>query len=101
VADDSSLSRRVNLTTRAPDIVLAILDETLPVEVTPFELAAGTPLLWEDQWRNLDRDNDRFRASRDGEFFRLLSMRRDFHRPRFPMEIKGRVSYPLPPQEDG
>jgi hypothetical protein len=27
-----------------------ILDETLPPEVTLFELAAGTPLVWEEQW---------------------------------------------------
>jgi hypothetical protein len=39
----------VNLTTLAPDIVAAIPDETLPPEVTLFELAAGTPLLWEEQ----------------------------------------------------
>jgi hypothetical protein len=39
----------VNLTTRAPNIVDAILDETLPPEVTLFELAAGTLLLWEEQ----------------------------------------------------
>ena len=39
----------VNLTTLAPDIVAAILDETLPPEVTLFELAAGTALLWEEQ----------------------------------------------------
>ena len=48
--DDSYVSRMVNLTTLAPDIVGAILDETLPPEVTLFELAAGTPLLWEEQW---------------------------------------------------
>jgi hypothetical protein len=47
--DDSYVSRMVNLTTLAPDIVAAILDETLPAEVTLFELAAGTPLLWEEQ----------------------------------------------------
>jgi len=47
--DDSYVSRMVNLTTLAPDIVAAILDETLPPEVTLFELAAGTPLLWEAQ----------------------------------------------------
>ena len=47
--DDSYVSRMVNLTTLAPDIVAAILDETLPPEVTLFELAAGTPLLWEEQ----------------------------------------------------
>jgi hypothetical protein len=40
----------VNLTTLAPDIVAAILNETLPPEVTPFDLAAGTPLEWEEQW---------------------------------------------------
>jgi hypothetical protein len=36
----------VNLTTLAPDIVAAILDETLSAEVTLLELAAGTSLLW-------------------------------------------------------
>jgi hypothetical protein len=47
--NDSYVSRMVNLTTLAPDIVAAILDETLPPEVPLFELAAGTPLLWEEQ----------------------------------------------------
>jgi hypothetical protein len=56
--DDSYVSRMVNLTTIAPDIVAAILEETLPEEVTLFELAAGTPLVWEDQWgRAGRRDN--------------------------------------------
>ena len=41
--DDSYVSRMVSLTTLAPDIVAAILDETLPQEVTLFELAAETP----------------------------------------------------------
>jgi hypothetical protein len=49
--NDSYVSRMVNLTTLAPDIVAAILDETLPPEVTLFALAAGTPLLWEGQRR--------------------------------------------------
>ena len=35
--------------TRHADIVAAILDKTLPPEVTLFELAAGKPLLWEEQ----------------------------------------------------
>jgi hypothetical protein len=48
--DDSYVSRMINLTTLAPDIVAAILDETLPPEVTLFELAAGTPVLWGEQW---------------------------------------------------
>jgi len=47
--DDSYVSRMVNLTTLVPDIVAAILDETLPAEVTLFELAAGTPVVWEVQ----------------------------------------------------
>jgi hypothetical protein len=37
---DSYVSRMINLTTLAPDIVAAILDEKLPPEVTLFELAA-------------------------------------------------------------
>jgi hypothetical protein len=47
--DDSYVSRMVNLTTLAPDLVAAILDEALPAEVTLLGLAAGTPLLWEEQ----------------------------------------------------
>lgn len=47
--DNSYVSRMVNLTTLAPDIVAAILDETLPPQVTLFDLASGTPLLWEEQ----------------------------------------------------
>ena len=45
----SYVSRMINLTTLAPDIVAAILDETLPAEVTLFDLAAGTPLVWGEQ----------------------------------------------------
>lgn len=47
--DRAYVSRMVNLTTLAPDIVAAILDETLPDHVTLFDLASGTPLLWEEQ----------------------------------------------------
>jgi len=50
--DRAYVSRMVNLTTLAPDIVAAILDESLPDHVTLFDLASGTPLLWEQQ-RNL------------------------------------------------
>jgi len=52
--DDSYVSRMVNLTTLAPDIVVAILDETLPSEVTLFDLTAGAPLRWEEQRGRLD-----------------------------------------------
>ena len=47
--DRAYLSRMVNLTTLAPDIVAAILDESLPDHITLFDLASGTPLLWDEQ----------------------------------------------------
>jgi len=47
--DRSYVSRMVNLTTLAPDIQAAILDETLPDKVSLFDLAIDTPLSWEDQ----------------------------------------------------
>lgn len=39
------VTRMVNLTTLAPEIVAAILDETLPPEVTLLNLVSGTLLL--------------------------------------------------------
>ena len=48
------VSRMVNLTTLAPDIVATILDETLPLEVTLFDLASETPLLWDEQRKLLE-----------------------------------------------
>ena len=66
--DDSYVSRMVNLTTLAPDIVAAILDETLPPEVTLFELAAGTPLVWGEQWRKLESDDDSLVNERNESF---------------------------------
>jgi len=47
--DDSYVSRMVNLTTLAPDIVAAILDDVLPNHITLFDLAVDPPALWEDQ----------------------------------------------------
>jgi hypothetical protein len=47
--DNSYVSRMVNLTMLAPDIVEAVLDETLPQELTPFDLAVDPPALWEEQ----------------------------------------------------
>lgn len=49
--DDSYVSRMVNLTTLAPDIVTAILDDTLPSHITLFDLAVDPPLLWDEQRR--------------------------------------------------
>jgi hypothetical protein len=51
--DDSYVSRMVNLTTLAPDIVAAILDDALPNHVTLFDLAVDPPALWEAQRRQL------------------------------------------------
>jgi hypothetical protein len=47
--DNSYVSRMVNLTSLAPDIVAAILDDTLPSNVTLFDVAVDPPALWEDQ----------------------------------------------------
>ena len=47
--DRSYISRMVNLTTLAPEIHPAILDETLPDTVSLFDLASDTPLSWEGQ----------------------------------------------------
>ena len=52
--DRSYVSRMVNLTTLAPDIVTAILDETLPENVALFDLAVDTPLSWDEQRRRVE-----------------------------------------------
>jgi hypothetical protein len=43
----------VNLTTLAPDIVEAILDDQLPPTVTLFDLAVDPPRLWSQQRQKL------------------------------------------------
>ncbi len=47
--DNSYVSRMVNLTTLAPDIIEAILDDRLPPTLTLFELAVDPPRLWSEQ----------------------------------------------------
>lgn len=47
--DNSYISRMVNLTTLAPDIVEAIFDDCLPPNITLFDLAMDPPRLWSDQ----------------------------------------------------
>ena len=47
--DNSYVSRMVNLTTLAPDIVVAILDDALPNHITLFDLAVDPPALWDEQ----------------------------------------------------
>jgi hypothetical protein len=43
------VSRMINLTTLAPEIVEAILDDTLPDHLTLFDVAVDTPVLWKAQ----------------------------------------------------
>lgn len=47
--DKSYVSKIVNLTALAPDIVATILDDALPNHITLFDLAVDTPVLWEEQ----------------------------------------------------
>ena len=39
----------MNLTTLAPDIVAAILEDALPNHITLFDLAVNPPALWDEQ----------------------------------------------------
>ena len=48
----SYVARHINLTLLAPDIVAAILNETLPESVQLLSLAINPPMLWEDQRRS-------------------------------------------------
>ena len=47
--DSSYVSRMVNLTTLAPDIVAAILEDALPSHITLFDLAVDPPPLRDEQ----------------------------------------------------
>lgn len=51
--DNSYVSRMVNLTTLAPDIVDAILQNVLPDHLTLFDIAVDPPSLWEEQRRRV------------------------------------------------
>ena len=48
--DNSYDIRTMNLTVLAPDIVEAILDDTLPDHLTLFDIAVDPTALWEGQW---------------------------------------------------
>ena len=61
--DNSYVSRMVNLTTLAPDIVAAILDETLPPGVGVHELAISPPVLWEEQRSRIGFVGEEFRRN--------------------------------------
>jgi hypothetical protein len=47
--DDRYVARFLNLTTLAPEIVAAILDETLPEDVTLADLSLNPAVVWEVQ----------------------------------------------------
>jgi len=47
--DNSYVSRMLNLTMLAPDIVAAILDDALSNDIKLFDLAVDPPVLWEEQ----------------------------------------------------
>ncbi len=51
--DNSYISRMINLTLLAPDIVEAILDDTLPPHVSLFDLAVDPPRLWMEQRKRI------------------------------------------------
>ena len=63
--DNSYVSRMVNLTTLAPDIVASILDDALPNHITLFDLAVDPPALWEEQRSRLV-ETGRYADSRAG-----------------------------------
>jgi len=52
--DNSYVSRMMNLTVLAPDIVAAILDDALPDHTTLFDLAVDPPALWDEQRAKVD-----------------------------------------------
>jgi len=47
--DSSYISRMINLTTLAPELVEAILDDDVPDHVTLFDLAVDTAVFWNEQ----------------------------------------------------
>lgn len=52
--DASYISRMLNLTTLAPEIVQAILDDDVPEFLTLFDLAIDPPKFWHDQREKFD-----------------------------------------------
>lgn len=51
--DHSYVARHINLTLLAPDIVAAILDESLPEGVRLHALSINPPAIWKEQHRGL------------------------------------------------
>ncbi len=55
--DGSYVGRMLNLTTLAPDIVAATLEDAVPGHVTLLDLAINPPVLWEEQRGRLLRNS--------------------------------------------
>lgn len=55
--DNSYVSRMINLTMLSPYVVAAILNDTLPDDITLLELSADPPALWEGQLGRLYNRN--------------------------------------------
>jgi hypothetical protein len=53
--DSSYVGRMLNLTTLAPDILSAILDDALSGHATLLDLAINPPVLWEEQRKRFSR----------------------------------------------
>lgn len=54
-----------NLAVLAPDIVATILDETLPPELTLFDVAFDPPALWKEQRERTGSLNDEYTQGPD------------------------------------
>ncbi|CAH1072438.1 hypothetical protein NTG1052_180025 [Candidatus Nitrotoga sp. 1052] len=52
--DRSYINRIVNLTTPAPRIIVAILDDALPNYLMLFDVAVGPSALWKEQRRRIE-----------------------------------------------
>ena len=65
--DNSYVSRMVNLTTLAPDIVDAILQNVLPDHLTLFDIAVDPPALWEEQRRRVGVTGDKTAGGANAE----------------------------------
>jgi hypothetical protein len=61
--DNGYMCRMLNLTTLAPDIVAAILDERLPQGVGVHKLAISPPVLWEEQRQRMGVLGERTRTA--------------------------------------
>jgi hypothetical protein len=56
--DPSYIARMLNLTLLAPNVIEAILDDTLPDHIRMNDLAINPPMLWEEQLRQVGRLKD-------------------------------------------